>query len=169
MALACPTGYRLYNAQCWEKCPPQMTVLATDHTVCVSSVPCPPTISTQDLVDASVCNKVVFPVNASGNCANASYTQWITGECLANCPPGYIDGGQTCLKRTIDRNSISPSCTSALFSYDGSACRLNSTWILAGAALLVLLALWMSRCWSSNISSAPVPCTYPQVRAARFI
>ena len=148
MALACPTGFRLYNALCWEKCPPQMSVLATDPALCVSSVPCPPNISTQDLVDASMCNKVVFPVNSSGVCANPSHTQWITGECLANCPPGYIDGGQTCLKRTIDRNSVSPTC-SALFYFDGAACRLGTLAYLFFAGLLVLAAMWAIRYWSA--------------------
>jgi hypothetical protein len=166
MALQCPTGYRLYNALCWEKCPPQMSVLATDPTLCVSSVPCPPTISTQDLVDASVCNKVVFPVNASGACANASYTQWVAGECLANCPPGYVDGGQTCMKRTIDRNSVSPSCSSALFSFDGSACRVNTLTYMLGAALLVAAALWTTKCWTWG--NDPPPCA-PQARAPRYL
>lgn len=158
MSLLCPSGYRLQAGQCWDKCPPQMQPLATDNSLCVSTVPCPPNITTPDLVDSSACNKVVFPVNVTtGLCSLPSYTQWVTGECLANCPPGFVDNGQACLKRTVDRQSVRPSCSNSWYVVSEGSCKPGWAALTWSASLLLILLYVLSKMaplWSSE--SCPV-------------
>lgn len=135
----CPNGQTLEQGVCWSKCPPQMSQLASNPSQCVVNVPCPATVTRQDVADASVCTKVVFPVNACGNCSSASLTQWMPGECLANCPPGFIDNGSSCLKRTQDRMYSTPTCGSFYYHFDGNACQLNSTASMAWYAAVIFL------------------------------
>jgi len=157
MEPVCPSGQKFEFGACWSKCPPQMSPLSTDLSQCVVNAACPPTVTQQDVADASVCTKVVFPVSPSTQqCSSSSFTQWVPGQCLANCPPGFIDNGQSCLKRTIDRISSLPTCASTWRHFDGAMCR-PSTWatLMWYVGLLALIALLSSAYYRWFVKPCP--------------
>lgn len=161
MEALCPQGQILEQGACWSKCPPQMLPLATDMTQCVVNIPCPPTITRQDVADASVCTKVVFPVNAQEKCTSLNFTQWMPGECLANCPPGFIDNGSSCFKRTQDRMSSQPTCANSFYMFDGSMCQMSSAASIAWyAGILLVLVVFGSFAYRAVFR--PANCAPPQ-------
>jgi hypothetical protein len=140
MSITCATGLKYLADQCYAKCPAQMIPLTTDETQCVSSVTCPPFITTADVVDSSLCNKVVFEVDpVTKLCTNSSYTQWNAGQCVAPCPPGFIENGLSCLKKTLDRHYSAPYCSNFLYAYEGGACRIS--WFAIALGLFLLVAI----------------------------
>lgn len=132
MSLQCPSNRDLIDGLCYTKCPPNFDVQTIDFMVCVSTAACPYSITTQDPVDNGLCEKVAFPL-VDGTCSEG-YTQWLQGQCYANCPAGYIENGLSCAKRSLDRSTSYPSCGSTWYTYDNGACVLST-----GSTVLILV------------------------------
>ena len=120
MSLQCPSNKELIDDLCYSKCPAGYEVQSVDFMVCVATTPCPYSITTQDTADNGLCNKVSFSLT-NGTCSEG-YTQWLSGECFANCPLGFIDNGLSCGKRYLDRVSSYPNCSSSWYTYENGAC-----------------------------------------------
>jgi hypothetical protein len=120
MSLQCPSNKELIDDLCYSRCPPGYEVQTIDVLACVATVPCPYSITVQDPADNALCNKVSFSLT-NGTCSDG-YTQWLNGECFANCPLGFMDNGLSCSKRSLDRLTSYPTCSSSWYVYENGAC-----------------------------------------------
>ena len=121
--VGCPYNCQLIDSLCYCECPEYTVPANEDPSKCVPSEPCEATVSssaytsiplTTDLVFSLTCNKVGFP--KSGSCAN-NYTEWRAGYCYINCPPGMLESGLTCIRRTLQRPYVEPSTDLGLLTY----------------------------------------------------
>lgn len=134
--MQCNAGDDLINARCYEKCP---TGTTTNRLTCVSTLPCPGNTYI-DATDASLCVKVVFELSNLG--CEAGFTQWFPGACYVNCPPGFTEAGNVCIKRSFDRAATDPYCSSMweTFRLDSRGCVwTNFAWGFTFFIVLVIL------------------------------
>ena len=134
--MQCNAGDDLINARCYAPCPPGTT---TSRFTCVSSLPCPGNTYI-DATDSSLCVKVVYPlVNLL---CESGFTQWFPGACYVNCPPGFTEAGNVCIKRSYDRTVNDPYCSSSweTFRSDARGCVwTNFTWGFTIIVMIVIL------------------------------
>ena len=134
--MSCLTGYTLIRNICYEDCPSGYDAAEEDPSICVrNAISCADAGFTSDLVNPStICVKTPVPA-VDGLCAT-NYTQWVSGQCYINCPPIFQENGLSCLKRSIQRYSILPTC-SFFFTFENGACRFSYFGIC-----ILLLILW---------------------------
>lgn len=67
-------------------------------------------------------------VPAVNNACQAGYTQWIAGYCYIDCPVQFLENGLSCFKKSIVRDSSTPTCPTFLTTFGNGTCNLD--WIL---------------------------------------
>jgi hypothetical protein len=148
----CPVGYVFIESLCYGDCPYYTIPANEDPTKCVPAETCANAVDTlvsgvsplqNDDVYSLVCNKIGFPKDIL---CPYDYTEWRTGVCFINCPPGMIENGLTCLRKPIDRTSLSPSCQyNYLYFYNGRECILDPLSVLFTIFLILLVVYIFSK------------------------
>jgi hypothetical protein len=134
MSVVCPRNTRFVDDQCYYDCPYATVISSQDQSMCVADVACPATITTQDAVYNNVCNKVEVAA-FEGTCPEG-YSLWTSTICYADCPVYLSEYGNACLKRTVTRQSVEPSCSNSWFyTYNNGSCEVS----ILGAFTIVFL------------------------------
>lgn len=150
----CPSGCQLLQATCYCQCPLNSEPANEDPTKCVDIKPCSvyvieadpqtpyPGALISDPTFSLTCTKRGYAVPMSSalgapQCAT-NFTQWQTGTCYINCPPGLLENGLSCLKRPLARPYQAPVCP-WYYTFDGTTCSINYMYAIF---VFILLAIF---------------------------
>jgi hypothetical protein len=167
----CPegNGMTLVGKLCYSSCPANYMVRNNDVISCVANTPCPDPL-VEDVLDNSICIKTEIVRNDDNDenfTCPIGYTLWFPGECYKNCPPGYIDTGTTCVKRTADRISATPACSSDWYEFDTAtgSCIFSVRSVLlvfsiSLLAFLIIIIFFMLFFYNSSIAASKKRCAF---------